>query len=153
MSAIDAIRIWRTTTTPQIFGNLLSDEGVCALGALIAAYAEMAGHRWPASLHVEKATFDSCQDFFGMHNQMDGWQLASCPIGSCLGEEETGEFMIYHMNDDHQLSFSEIADIAEQHPELLFTDDEARSVREAVAAEQRRKDAKLQAKERQSVTV
>lgn len=91
---IEAIRIWRTTTKRQTRGRFHSkhNHAHCAVGLL--AWEKIA------------------PGFHSPNGQRE------CPV--CGSKILRGAGMVFHWNDDHKLSFKQIADLAEQHKDLVF---------------------------------
>ena len=95
-----AIELWRTTTARQTRGSMSAGESWCALGLLNE-------HRFTDSFR-----FDDLRD--GIETQ--------CSVGGCGFVGHCGTDLIIHWNDDHCLSFKQIAALAEAQSEI-FTDD------------------------------
>ena len=116
MARLDAIRVWRAAETPQCQDILIDDTtgARCALGLLTGE---------------EASTDIQASDWLDRH-QVAVWgigdsgtgdtSLQRCPL--CPDHCITGGQMVAHWNDDHHLTFAQIADLAEQHPSLVFVD-------------------------------
>ena len=89
-----SIDVWRNTQRKQLFGRYLDGESACALGVL-----------WLSDI----LNFEAWA--LGVHD---------CPI--CFKRRSNGVAMVIHWNDEHCLTFTEIADLAEQYPEMVFED-------------------------------
>lgn len=109
---IDAIAVWRTPGTKQARGHLIDDRNGtrCALGKLCgeAARTGTEANDWLVSEGYKRYGIETHPDI-----------LRRCPWCSDA-LRPFGAAMIIHWNDDHELTFDQIADLAEQHPELVF---------------------------------
>ena len=116
---LDAIRVWRAAKVPQWIGDYINNEtgARCAIGLLVGeeASTDLIACDW-IDAHLS--------DVWGIPAPGEyAARLALCPLGECRQRTETtGLMMVAHWNDAHELTFAQIADLAEQHPELVFVD-------------------------------
>lgn len=104
------IEAWRTTDKKQtVYGAMEHDGGFCALAVL--------NPRRPAAMYKARSLAR-----FGISAVGDGTPK-KCPIRGCASRAiYPGAVAIMHWNDTHELSFDNIATLAEQHPDLVFID-------------------------------
>lgn len=108
----EAVKIWRTATEPRIIDTFHTRDGYCAVGLLL--------HRIDVdSLGSVSAMFVALRDYFKIIEVYD--RAERCPVCH-KGDYSGAASMLYHWNDEHAQSFSDVADLAEQYPELIFDD-------------------------------